>query len=121
MQVLQRCASNISAMSTFGRVLTSNLYSINELKCGLNSLLLHKLNLHTSRSHPMKGGFPEPKGWPKYNEKVFPPQLAEEERRPAVIVYFKLSNAPRGDGVLYRITPVLRREDEHWRYVTLSL
>ncbi|XP_063234571.1 large ribosomal subunit protein uL22m [Bacillus rossius redtenbacheri] len=34
-------------------------------------------------------GANEPKKWPKYNEKIFPPQQPDEERRPAYVCHMK--------------------------------
>lgn len=58
------------------------------LEIGLCNELMQRFNFHTSRTHDKtSGSFPEPKKWPTYNEKVFPPQKPEEERRPAVIIF----------------------------------
>jgi hypothetical protein len=41
-------------------------------------------SIHTSSPLDAFMSFSEPKKWLKYNEKIYPPQAPEEERRPAV-------------------------------------
>lgn len=40
--------------------------------------------MHTSANLQAWGKYSEPTHWPTYNDKIYPPQTADEERRPAV-------------------------------------
>lgn len=40
--------------------------------------------MHTSSKLEAWGKYNEPTHWPSYNDKIYPPQTADEERRPAV-------------------------------------
>jgi hypothetical protein len=57
----------------------------------LSNLLYHKAylpvsiaSIHTSSPLDAFMNYTEPKKWLKHNEKIYPPQAPEEERRPAV-------------------------------------
>lgn len=82
MQALRRGVYNLTIN---GSVSINNGWKSSGIIVSTDSLpSIPKLNLHTCNQLYRNSLFPEPKKWPKYNEKVFPPQQPEEEKRPAV-------------------------------------
>lgn len=85
MQIIHMGLSSALGMARLA-VCSLNLKNNNFCEIIKLSSCLQKNNFHTSKHHYKGGMFPEPKKWPKYNEKVFSPQQPDEEKRPAVSI-----------------------------------
>ncbi|XP_046671881.1 39S ribosomal protein L22, mitochondrial-like [Homalodisca vitripennis] len=88
MWVLQNC---IATLARLGNVSACYQCCRSGLQLGPASVALQRINFHTSEQQLRQSLFPEPKKWPTYNEKVFPPQQPDEERRPAYVCHMKLN------------------------------
>ncbi|XP_054268491.1 39S ribosomal protein L22, mitochondrial [Macrosteles quadrilineatus] len=85
MQPIRKCSVVLTKLSAFTRKPILHIENV----AAASNLLIQKLDFHSSRTCFKDSIFPEPKNWLTYNEKVFPPQGPEEERRPAYVCHMK--------------------------------
>lgn len=85
MQALQTCLRRLS-LGTRNQLLSACEQCNGGIVAVVTPLSIQKLTFHSSHVLDKKESleFPEPKHWPTYNDKIFPPQGINEERRPAV-------------------------------------
>ena len=83
MQALQTCLRRLS-LGARSQLLTV-CEQCNGSRLAVVTPSIQKLTFHCSQVLDRnKFEFPEPNHWPTYNDKIFPPQGPNEERRPAV-------------------------------------
>lgn len=89
MQALQTCLRRLSVGAR--NQLLSVCEQCNGSRLAIVAPSVQKLTFHSSQALDKKNSleFPEPKHWLTYNDKVFPPQGPNEDKRPAYVCHMK--------------------------------